>query len=381
MNSNFNKLYQQLLVEADFSKVSTHNFDQKLSVKDIQNRFFLEKVPARSSQELVLGFVGNPAGLESHVEEYRALGFTSPGQIIIFERQPAAAAALVEKAIELGYKKSKTNPQINSTDFYKEIKIINDSLYLDLKTVPLVRELIPHITHIDYDGVEWLDSAQKVKDSIQTVFSYPSIKTLTLVYTRSRALGGTATATTTEVTRETQETLQQLYTYNPNVYGVGVEDLNWKISKKIEKPLDYFIELAARNHLQKSKTTSLTTLSSTLRGYIKSIITNSRTGTTISNAIYQDISTEIQAIGNVSAKIIPYTGLSNMISIPVVRDVTASVEVDLSLLPAKSSYVNHFYDYLVRYWPLNKLRVKGSKMSLAKYLKTQYPTQDVSAKN
>ena len=382
MDSNFNKLYQQLLREADFSKVATHSFDQKFSVKDIQNKFFLEKVTTRSDQELVVGFVGNPAGLQSHVEEYKALGFTSPGQIIIFERQHAAHTALVEKAIELGYKTSKINPQINSENFYKEIKIISGSLDLDLKTVPSIRELIPHITHIDYDGVEWLDSAQKVKEDIQKAFSYPSLKTLTLVYTRSRALGGTVTTTTEEISKETQELLQHLYVYDPNSYGIGVEDLNWKISKKLEKPLDYFIDLAAKNHRRNSPPSYISTLSSILRGYIKSIITNSRTGTNISSTVYQDVSTEIQSLRTVSAKIIPYTGLSNMISIPVVRDAAATVDIDLSL----SSYTrkikaSNLYKYLVGYWPLNKLRVKGSKMSLERYLKVQYPIQDASVKN
>jgi hypothetical protein len=376
MSRLFDDMYKKvmLLSESDFSQVVTHNYENKESVKLLQNDFITQRIQQRSRRELMVCVVGNPEGLEAHIQEYGTLGF-SPGQIIIFERQPQTAAALIEKAIELGYKTTPENVPISHPNFYNELKVFTDTFSLDLKRVDLIASMLPLITHIDFDGTDFLNTAEEITDGVDKCFSNSSVQSLVVVHTINRNPGGIKTPTTNLINTQVNQLLQQTFTYRP-FGGTDYIDLRWSrhgerpFKKIVNKPLKDFLDLAAQERVfQASSKTDVSTDFGFLKSMLKRIISNTVANDSSINVAYKDILANIQRNGNVSTLLVPYTGLANMFSITSVRDNSNTAELNMSLKREVKPRTN---DSLIKtinkIWPFYALKHKDTGVPFEYYL-------------
>lgn len=309
----FNRVCKEIIIalEADFSQITTHDFKGKANVKNLQNDYILQRIPQRNSSEIVVGFVGNAEGLQSHIEEYQQLGFNNLNQIIIFEQQTAAANALLKKAIELGYKTSSSNENAN------ELKIYNDVLDLDLKNNTPLQDIISHITHIDYDGTSAPGSHERVVNNIYKCFSYPNVKSMVNVHTAPRTSGGLVTPATQEINKIVDDILKEPFEYASILGEIQ------------EGTLSQFFQRAALNKANLS--TSQSIFYGILKDRLKTYIGLRKLNTRPVLASYKYLADAIAEQKDLSSKVIPYFGRSNMYSAIVVRDSNNTSEIDTSL--------------------------------------------------
>lgn len=381
----FDKTYRKimLMTEADFSYVTTHDYEKKEQVKQIQNSFINQRISKRDEKELMLCLVGNPEGLEAHLQEYSGIGFNNPGQIIIVERQPQTATALANKAIELRFKTSRENPLSDDPRFFKELKIYNTSINLNDQNLGLRNneDIISFITHIDFDGTDPGYTESSILQNINSIFSHPSIKSAVLVYTVSRSWGGLETQTTTSINSEIDNILNQNFTCNVensrsfvNWASMGVR------TKFVRNTLEDFMRLAAIHHLSQRKDrvtgADVAVTVGGLKRTLKQIVSRKSGVTSTVNSAYEDILRGIKNIKGVSAKITPYTGKANMFSITAVRDNANTTELDLSL---KNEVVVQKMPTLIKgfckKWPLNEIIHSTTKQPLLTLLQKEYATQ------
>lgn len=381
----FDKTYHHLMfmAEADFSYVTTHDYEKKEQVKHIQNTFITQRIPKRDEKELMLCLVGNPEGLEAHLQEYNSLGFNNPGQVIVVERQTQTAKVLIDKAIELGYKTSRDNPLPNDPSFLKELKIYNTSINLNDQNLGLRgnEQIIPFITHIDFDGTDPGYTENSIVQNISSIFSHSNVKSAVLVYTVSRSWGGLETQTTASINSEIDNILNQNFTCN---IEYSRNFTNWASmgfrTKFVRNTLEEFMRLAATYHLSQRKDrvtgANIAVTVGGLKRTLKQIVARKSGVTSTVNTAYEDILKGIKNINGVSAKIIPYTGKANMFSITVVRDSSNTTELDLSLknevhVQKMPTLIKGF----CKKWPLNEIVHSTTKQPLLNYLQKQYATQ------
>ena len=381
----FDKTYRHLMfmTEADFSYVTTHDYEKKEQVKHIQNEFITQRMPKRDEKELMLCLVGNPEGLEAHLQEYNSLGFNNPGQVIVAERQTQTAKVLIDKAVELGYKTSRDNPLPNDPSFFKELKIYNTSINLNDQNLGLRgnEQIIPFITHIDFDGTDPGYTENSIVQNINSIFSHSNIKSAVLVYTVSRSWGGLETQTTASINSEIDNILDQNFTCNVENSKFFVKWASMGLRTKfVRNTLEEFMRIAATYHLSQRKDTvtgaNIAVTAGGLKRTLKQIVARKSGITSTVNTAYEDILKGIKNINGVSAKIIPYTGKANMFSITVVRDSSNTTELDLSL--KNEVYVQNMPTLIKGFckkWPLNEIVHSTTKQPLLNYLQKQYATQ------
>lgn len=309
----FDRTYNKIMLttEADFSYVTTHDFKNKASVKNLQNNYILNRVPQRQDSEVVIGFVGNADGLQDHIKEYQQLGFKNLNQIIIFEQQPAAAAALIKKAIEVGYKTSPDNQNSN------ELRIYNNTFHLDLKKNRDLQDIISQITHIDYDGTSAHGSYTGVVQEIFTCFSYPNVKSMVNVHAAARTAGGLVTPATEEINNIVNSLLQELFTYTTF------------LGETQEGSLSTFFQRAAQT--KETPSTPASTCYGILKDRLKSYVGLRKLNTRPVLASYKYLADAVAKQEDLSCKVIPYSGRTSMYSVVVVRDSNNTAELDASL--------------------------------------------------
>ena len=381
----FDKTYRHLMfmTEADFSYVTTHDYEKKEQVKHIQNEFITQRVPKRDEKELMLCLVGNPEGLEAHLQEYNSLGFNNPGQVIVVERQTQTAKVLIDKAIELGYKTSRDNPLPNDPSFFKELKIYNTSINLNDQNLGLRgnEQIIPLITHIDFDGTDPGYTESSIVQNINSIFSHSNVKSAVLVYTVSRSWGGLETQTTASINSEIDNILNQNFTCSIKNSRAFT---NWASmgfrTKFVRNTLEEFMRLAATYHLSQRKDqitgANIAVTVGGLKRTLKQIVARKSGVTSTVNSAYEDILKSIKNINGVSAKIIPYTGKANMFSITAVRDNSNTTELDLSLKNEEPiQKMPTLIKGLCKKWPLNEIIHSTTKQPLLTFLQKEYATQ------
>lgn len=322
----FDNLVNEVLTRVSttkFNKVITHDYESKVRVKQIQNEFILSKVASRDPSEIMFGVVGNAEGLEAHLQEYKELGFNNIGQIFIFENQPETFSKLKRRAKSLGidfiiYRDPNilTDPKaVNSLKLYEE------TLHIDLKQniyPTVISKLIPHITHLDFDVVGRAPDANVFAQSIQEYFTYPATKSIVVVCAMSRARGGSSSENVKEVNRVFEEILKTVCVYRDN-------------RATAENTLEYFISQMATNVYTSSMSQTYQ-----IKNRIKELVSISLLGSSPIKVYLEDLSNSIKAIGNISAKIIPYRGLSNMVSVVAAKSNGNDCTVDYSLLGTAS---------------------------------------------
>lgn len=381
----FDTAYKEimLMTEADFSHVTTHDYEKKEQVKQIQNSFITQRISSRKEQELMLCLVGNPEGLEAHLQEYKALGFANPGQIIVAERQPQTAKVLIDKAVELGYKTSNNNLPLNDPNFFNDLKIYNTSINLNDQNLGLreIRDILPYITHIDFDGTDPGYTGDSILQNIKSIFSHSNVKSAVLVYTVSRSWGGLETQVTSAINAEINKLLDENFTCKVEYSQSFV---NWASlgvrSKFVRNNLEGFMRIAATHQISQNKDSitgaEIAVAAGQLKRILKQIIARKSGVTSTVDAAYEDILTSIKNIDGISAKIIPYTGRANMFSVIAVRDNNNTTELDLSL---KSTPIVQKMPTLIKgfckKWPLNEIFHSTTKQPLLTYLQSKYSTQ------
>ena len=159
-----------------------------------------------------------------------------------------AAKVLIDKAIELGYKTSRDNPLPNDPSFFKELKIYNTSINLNDQNLGLRgnEQIIPLITHIDFDGTDPGYTESSIVQNINSIFSHSNVKSAVLVYTVSRSWGGLETQTTASINSEIDNILNQNFTCSIKNSRAFT---NWASmgfrTKFVRNTLEEFMRLAA----------------------------------------------------------------------------------------------------------------------------------------
>lgn len=322
----FDRLVNEVLNKVSttkFNNVITHDYESKVRVKQLQNEFILSKIPRRDASEILFGVVGNAEGLQAHLQEYTELGFNNLGQLFIFENQDETFSKLKRAAKKLGinFITYRSPDILTDPKAVNSIKLYNETLNIDLKNniyPAVINSLIPHISHLDFDVVGRAPAAGVIAESIQRYFTYPATKSIVIVCAMSRGRGGAESENTKEINSLFTELLNTVCVYRDK-------------STTIENTLEYFIDQIANREYNDGRQRSYY-----IKNRIKQLVSISLLGSSPIKVYLKDLSNNIKAIGNVSAKVIPYKGLSSMISVVAVKSSSAESSVDYSLLGAAS---------------------------------------------
>lgn len=302
-----------------FSNVITHDYESKVRVKQLQNEFILSKVSSRDASEILFGVVGNAEGLQAHLQEYKELGFNNPGQIFIFENQSETYSKLKKAAKKLGvcFVDYTSSTILTDSKAINCIKLYNDTLNIDLKSnlyPAAIRSLIPHISHLDFDVVGKAPSADVLAQSVAEYFSYPATKSIVIVCAMSRERGGGESENTKKINSIVDNLLNTVCIFKDG-------------NSTVENTLNYFIaQLADRGNNTNHQREFL------IKKKIRQLVGISTAGSSPIRVYLQDLANNIKSIGSIAAKIIPYKGLSSMISIVAAKSNESSCEIDYSLL-------------------------------------------------
>ena len=317
----FNALVNEVLTNVSntkFSNVVTHDYESKIRVKQLQNEFIFSKIPSRDASEILFGVVGNAEGLQAHLQEYKELGFSNPGQLFIFENQSETYSKLRKATKSLGvcFVDYTSSTILTDSKAANCIKLYNNTLNIDLKNnlyPAVIRSLIPHISPLDFDVVGRAPSVDVLAQSVQEYFNYPATKSIVIVCAMSRARGGGESENTKIINSVFDELLNTVCVYRDK-------------DTTTENTLNYFITQLADigNNIEHQR-------EFLIKKKIRQLLSISKLGASPIKVYLEDLSNSIKSIEGVAAKVIPYKGLSNMISVVAARSNESSCEVDYSL--------------------------------------------------